>query len=101
MVIVKRQLSKTFKDFFDSEKSSGILLVTCTVVSLSLANSIVGARYLSVWQFHVAGMSVEHWINDGLMTIFFLLIPLELERDFYNCVLSNFKNSLLPIFSAM
>ena len=88
MPIVQKQLSQSFKNFFDSEKSSGVLLVICTLVSLLLANSIVGARYLSIWHFHVAGLSVEHWINDGLMAIFFLLIGLELEREFYNGELS-------------
>lgn len=101
MAIVKRQLSKTFKNFFDSEKSSGILLVVCTAVSLLLANSIVSERYLSIWHFHLPVMSVEHWINDGLMAIFFLLIGLELERELYNGELSNFKNALLPILAAI
>jgi NhaA family Na+:H+ antiporter len=101
MTIVQKRLSKSFKNFFDSEKSSGTLLVIGTVVSLLLANSIVGARYLSIWHFHLAGMSVENWINDGLMTVFFLLIGLELGREFYNGELSNFKNALLPIFAAM
>jgi Na+:H+ antiporter, NhaA family len=99
--IVQKKLSKSFKDFFDSEKSSGILLVVCTVISLLLANSIVGANYLSIWHFHIAGLSVEHWINDGLMAVFFLLIGLELEREFYNGELSNFKNALLPILAAI
>ena len=101
MPTVQKKLSKSFKDFFDSEKASGIFLVICTVISLLLANSIIGAHYLSIWHFHVAGMSVEHWINDGLMAIFFLLIGLELERELYNGELSNFKNALLPIFAAM
>ena len=101
MSIVQKNLSKSFKDFFDSEKSSGILLVTCTLVSLLLANSIVGERYLNIWHFHVAGLSVEHWINDGLMAIFFLLIGLELERELINGELSNFKNALLPILAAI
>ena len=101
MDVVQRKLSNTFKDFFDSEKSSGILLIICTVVSLLLANSVVGASYLSIWHMHVAGLSVEHWINDGLMAIFFLLIGLELERELYNGELSNFKNALLPIFAAI
>ena len=46
-------------------------------------------------------MSVEHWINDALMAVFFLRIGLELERELYNGELSNFKNALLPIFAAM
>jgi len=101
MDVVQRQLSKSFKAFFDSEKSSGILLIICTAVSLLLANSIIGANYLSIWQMYVVGLSIEHWINDALMAVFFLLIGLELERELYNGELSTFKNALLPIFAAI
>ncbi len=101
MAVVQRKLSNTFKKFFDSEKSSGILLIICTVVSLLLANSILGANYLSIWQTYVGGLSVEHWVNDALMAIFFLLIGLELQRELYNGELSNFRNALLPIFAAI
>ncbi len=101
MSVVQQRLSKTFKDFFDSEKSSGILLIVCTVVSLLIANSSLGAGYLRFWQSYVGGLSIEHWINDALMAIFFLLIGLELERELYNGELSNFKNALLPIMAAI
>ncbi len=101
MAVVQRKLSKSFKAFFDSEKSSGVLLIICTVVSLSLANSILGANYLSIWQMYVGGLSIEHWVNDALMAIFFLLIRLELKREIYNGELSDFKNALLPIFAAL
>jgi Na+:H+ antiporter, NhaA family len=56
---------------------------------------------LSIWHHYVAGLSVEHWINDGLMAIFFLLIGLELQRELVNGELSNFKNALLPILAAI
>jgi Na+:H+ antiporter, NhaA family len=101
MSVVQQRLSKTFKDFFDSEKSSGILLIVCTVVSLLIANSSLGAGYLRFWQSYVGGLSIEHWINDALMAIFFLLIGLEIERELYNGELSNFKNALLPIMAAI
>lgn len=101
MDVVQMKLSNTFKRFSESEKSGGILLVICTVVSLLLANSIIGANYLSIWQILVGGLSFEHWINDALMAVFFLLIGLELEREFYSGELSNFKNALLPIFAAL
>lgn len=101
MGVVQRKLSNTFKDFFESEKSGGILLIICTVVSLLLANFIIGANYLSIWQIHVVGLSVEHWINDALMAVFFLHIGLELQRELYNGELSNVKNALLPIFAAI
>nr|MBP8081063.1 Na+/H+ antiporter NhaA [Arenimonas sp.] len=62
---VQRTLSRTFQAFFHSEKSSGILLIACTLVSLTIANSPVGAAYLGLWHAQVGGMSLEHWINDG------------------------------------
>ena len=101
MAPIRRTLSNTFQEFFDSEKSSGILLIICTVISLLIANSSSGADYLSLWQTYVGGLSIEHWINDALMAIFFLLIGLELQRELYSGELSNFKNALLPIFAAI
>ena len=101
MGVVQRKLTRTFKQFFDDQKSSGIVLIVCTVVSLIITNSPIGENYLKLWQFYAAGLSIEHWINDGLMAIFFLLIGLELERELYKGELSNFKNALLPIFAAI
>ena len=101
MGIVQRKLSNTFTDFFDSEKSGGIVLLICTVVSLVLTNSPLGENYLKLWHFYAAGLSVEHWINDGLMAVFFLLIGLELKRELKNGELSDIKNALLPIFAAI
>lgn len=94
-------LSNTFSQFFDSEKSSGILLICCTLISIAIANSTWGASYLGIWHLVVAGLSLEHWINDGLMAIFFLMIGLELERELYNGELSKLSNTLLPIFAAV
>jgi Na+:H+ antiporter, NhaA family len=101
MVIVKRRLSDTFSRFFDSEKSSGILLIVCTALSLAVTNSAAGASYLGLWHTYVGGLSLEHWINDGLMAVFFLFIGLELERELYVGELSDFRNALLPIFAAL
>jgi len=101
MSVVQRKLSKTFKEFTESGKSGGILLIICTVISLTITNSPIGANYVGVWQTYVGGLSLEHWINDLLMAIFFLLIGLELERELYNGELSNFKNALLPLFAAV
>lgn len=101
MGVVKRRLSETFQSFFNSEKSSGILLIVCTIISLTITNSMMGATYSRFWQSYVGGLSLEHWVNDGLMAIFFLLIGLELERELYVGELSDFKNALLPIFAAL
>jgi len=101
MGVVKRKLSSTFKNFFDSEKSSGLLLIACTAISLLVTNSILGGSYLNFWKVPLGGLSVEHWINDALMAVFFLLIGLELERELYVGELSDFRNALLPIFAAI
>jgi Na+:H+ antiporter, NhaA family len=97
----QQRLSNTFHRFFDSEKSSGVLLMVCTVVSMVIANSAMGHDYLAWWQWRVGGLSLEHWVNDALMAIFFLLIGLELERELYSGELSNLRSALLPMFAAM
>ena len=95
------KMTRLFKDFFDSEKAGGLILIGCTILSLIIANSTFGESYHHFWQTQFAGHSIEHWVNDGLMTIFFLLIGLELEREIYKGELSNFKDALLPIFGAL
>lgn len=95
------EITKLFKDFFESEKAGGFTLIACTILSLFLANSIWSESYLHIWHFQLGNHSLEHWINDGLMTIFFLLIGLELEREIYAGELSNIKNALLPISGAL
>ncbi len=93
--------TKLFTDFFNSEKAGGFVLVACTILSLTVANSTFGADYHHFWQTQLQGHSFEHWINDGIMAIFFLLIGLELEREIYIGELSKIKDALLPIFGAL
>lgn len=95
------RLSQSFTAFFDSEKSSGLLLIACTAVSIALANSIIGLAYINLLHHSIGGLTVEHWINDGLMAIFFLHIGLELEREVYNGELSKFRQALLPVLAAV
>jgi Na+:H+ antiporter, NhaA family len=94
-------VTRLFKEFFNSEKAGGLILVFVTICSLILANSAWQTNYINLWNFNLGGHSFVHWINDGLMTIFFLLIGLELEREIYNGELSNIKNASLPIFGAI
>lgn len=103
------RLTTLFNDFFSSEKTGGILLIGCTIVSMVIANSSFGAGYLDFWHhsigFNIGSIDlhhpVEYWVNDGLMAIFFLMIGLEIERELYAGELSNFRNALLPVFAAM
>ena len=97
-----------FNDFFNSEKSGGLLLIICTVASIIIANTSIGNGYLHFWHSNInlsfanvpLNYSVEYWINDGLMAIFFLMVGLEIERELYIGELSDFKNALLPIPSS-
>lgn len=93
--------TKLFSNFFDSEKSSGIILIVVTIVSIALANSAFQENYIAFWHQQMGSHSLVDWINDGLMTIFFLMIGLELEREIYNGELSNIKNAMLPIVAAL
>lgn len=92
-------LKSTLKDFFDQEKAGGIALMFCTVISLTLAN--LYQPYVSYWQLEVGGLTFVRWINDGLMTVFFLLVGLELKREFLVGELSNVKKAITPIFAAI
>jgi Na+:H+ antiporter, NhaA family len=94
------RLTKLFHDFFESEKG-GVLLIVCTIISLLLANSSVSESYLHLWHFKFGGLSIENWVNEGLMAIFFFLIGLELKREIYVGELSQIKNAMLPVFAAV
>lgn len=91
---------KVFKDFFESEKSGGLTLIFFTVISLILTNSSFQNEYIGIWDKSFSGMSLEHWINDALMAVFFLLIGLELKREFQIGELSSIKKAALPLVSA-
>ncbi len=95
------KLSKLFTEFFESEKAGGLILVFATIISLILSNTAFQTEYNNFWHHSIAGHSLVHWINDGLMTIFFLLIGLELEREVYKGELSKIKNAALPIIGAL
>ncbi|MGB5005930.1 MAG: Na+/H+ antiporter NhaA [Ferruginibacter sp.] len=94
------KLTKLFTEFFESEKAGGLILVFVTLISLLLANSAWQDGYIQFWHIDLGGHSLVHWINDGLMTIFFLLIGLELEREIYQGELTDLKSATLPILAA-
>src|SRR5512147_301490 len=106
---VNKKLTKLFTEFFDSEQSSGVVLILCTTAAIVIANSAFGKDFLDFWHmkvgFESAGIalkqSLEHWVNDGLMAIFFLLIGLEIEREIYVGELSDLKSASLPIIAAI
>ncbi|MHB8772757.1 MAG: Na+/H+ antiporter NhaA [Syntrophales bacterium] len=106
---MKTKVTALFREFLESEQASGISLVLCTVVSIAIANSFLGGRYADFWHAEIGltmggfvlQYTVEHWINEGLMAVFFLLIGLEIERELYIGELSSLKQALLPVFAAV
>lgn len=99
--LISMKLTKLFADFFDGEKAGGIILLICAAVSIFLANSSIQNGYVNFWKIDFVGHPIDHWVNEGLMAIFFLLIGLELEREIYVGKLSNIKSAALPIFAAI
>ena len=95
------RVTKAFMSFFESEKAGGLILLLCTAFSLVISNTSFSESYFAIWHHPIANHSFEHWINDGLMAIFFLMIGLELEREVYKGELSKFKDAILPISGAL
>jgi NhaA family Na+:H+ antiporter len=99
---------KVFKDFFKSTTSSGIILFSCLILSLILANSPLGEGLNNLLATQLGyensnlhlKYSVALWINDGLMAIFFLLVGLEIKREIVEGELSSPKKAILPIICA-
>lgn len=106
---IREKVTTLFTEFFESEKSSGVLLLSVTIFSMLLANSPWGKAFLEIWHlkigFDLGGLhlryDLEHWINDGLMAVFFFLIGLEIERELYIGELSDRKNASLPVMAAL
>lgn len=95
------RITKFFKEFFTNNQSSGLLLILCVIISLMIANSSAAEAFQNFLHYPLGAYSVEVWINDGLMAIFFLLVGLEIKREMLEGELSNFKNASLPIFAAI
>ena len=87
--------------FLESEKSGGLVLLVCALGSVLISNSLLGESYQHLWHTTVLTKPVEFWINDGLMTIFFLQVGLEIEREIYIGELNDFRKSLLPVIAAV
>lgn len=95
-------LTKAFKDFLANEQAGSIVLILCTAASLLIANLLpFGEAYVHFWHSYLGPLTIEYWVNDLLMAIFFLLIGLELKRELYIGELSSVKRALLPIIAAL
>jgi NhaA family Na+:H+ antiporter len=98
-----------FQNFSQTEASGGILLFVATIVALIWANSAWSNEYFDFWHTEITvqlgrygmSMTLVHWINDGLMAIFFFVVGLEIKREFLVGELSSLRQASLPIVAAI
>jgi NhaA family Na+:H+ antiporter len=93
--------SGTFQRFIQSEAAGGVALMGSTALALALANTFLGAAYGEALHTRLAGLDVLHWINDGLMALFFLLVGLEIKREIVEGELNSWARRALPLLAAL
>ncbi|EOX3296774.1 TPA: Na+/H+ antiporter NhaA [Vibrio cholerae] len=94
-------MSDMIRDFFKMESAGGILLVIAAAIAMVIANSAMAEGYQAFLHNYVFGMSVSHWINDGLMAVFFLLIGLEVKRELLEGALKSRETAIFPAIAAV
>lgn len=103
------RIATPFEHFINTQTSSGLFLISATIFALIVANSPLVEYYnhiidmkinFVVGPWHLSH-SLNHWINDGLMAIFFFMVGLEIKREMLVGELSLFKNAILPIMAAV
>lgn len=103
------RLAEPFARFFKIEAAGGIVLLFCALIALGIANSPGAAWFASLWQTTVGvtigdfafQLSLQHWINDGAMTIFFFVVGLEIKRELVHGELREARNAVLPVVAAL
>jgi len=98
-----------FEEFIHHESTSGLLLMACAILALVFANTAFHASYEHILHTPIGFSfgewrlehSLHHWINDGLMWLFFFLVGLEIKREILVGQLSEFRQALLPIIAAI
>lgn len=94
-------MTDVIRDFFKLESAGGIILVIAAAIAMFVANSPLNEMYQGVLHSYVLGMSVSHWINDGLMAVFFLLIGLEVKRELLEGALKSKETAIFPAIAAV
>jgi NhaA family Na+:H+ antiporter len=96
-----RRTTKTFKRFIESEAAGGLVLMGSAALGLAVANSRLAENYTAALHAHIAGLDVLHWINAGLMALFFLLVGLEIKREMLEGQLDTWPRRALPLIAAL
>ncbi len=92
--------SSMLKNFLRSEAAGGILLMVAAVLAMVVANSPLAEGYFYALHVYLGPLSLLHWINDGLMAVFFLLVGLEIKREFVGGQLARWSDRALPMIAA-
>ncbi|RWE28538.1 MAG: Na+/H+ antiporter NhaA [Mesorhizobium sp.] len=96
----KQRPVSVFREFLDSEAAGGIILMVAAALALIVANSPLAETYFAVLHAYLGPLSVSHWVNDGLMAVFFLLVGLEIKREMLDGQLSTWPRRVLPGIAA-
>jgi NhaA family Na+:H+ antiporter len=97
---LKQRPISVFREFLDSEAAGGIILMVAAALALIVANSPLAETYFSALHAYLGPLSVSHWVNDGLMAVFFLLVGLEIKREMLDGQLSTWPRRVLPGIAA-
>ena len=92
----QRPPASVLRNLLRNEASGGLVLIGAAALALIIANSPLAAAYFGTLDRYVGGLTVLHWINDGLMALFFLVIGLEIKREFIDGELSTWPRRVLP-----
>ncbi len=95
------RIQNSFRRFLDNESSGGLLLMAVAVLAIITANSAAEHEYFAGLHAYIGPLSVQHWINDALMALFFLVVGLELKREMLDGQLSTWSRRILPGVAAM
>lgn len=95
-----RRPVSVFREFLDGEASGGIILIAAAALALVVANSPLAESYFHALHAYLGPLSLLHWINDGLMAVFFLLVGLEIKREMLDGQLSTWPRRALPGIAA-
>lgn len=90
------RILSTLREFLDNEATGGLLLIFVAGLAILTANSPLSEFYFSALHAHIGPLSLQHWVNDGLMTVFFLLVGLEIKREVTDGQLSSWSRRILP-----
>jgi NhaA family Na+:H+ antiporter len=99
--ILLNQLFGGVLRFLRLEAASGILLLICAVMAMVIANSDLAHNYQNLLNTKIGFLSLSHWINDGLMAIFFFLVGMEIKHELTDGALASFDRAALPVCAAV